>query len=415
MKVLISAFACAPRGYSEGGIGWSIVRQIAEDHEVFVMVSGRFRPDWEAGRERGEVPDNMHVRFVGNPPEFHRNPLVARLGTWREYIRWLEAASVIARNWHAEESFDLVHQVTFATWRVAPRFASLGIPLVWGPIGGVARVPFRYYRMNLSLTAAAFELLREASSFWARHSRSLRKVLRDADVLIAANGETRAFVRPLRGDRPTPLISIAGYSEERMAAFARIERIPATDGRLRLFAGGNMIGSKGLSIALRALAKAKERGVDFVYTIAGGGADEGRARRLTKRLGLSGEVVFKPSYSGDSYIQALRNSDIYLLPSFRETTPGTLIEAMLAGAVPIVAKISAPGEIVDAETGFAVAVASPTALVDGIAEALLTLDKDREELHRRSVRCIEKVKSEYSLTRRRELMRAAYALVSKQP
>lgn len=409
MKVLVAAIACLPGGGSEASVGWAFVRQLAVDHEVFVLVSGRFRQGWEDARARGLVPPNIRERFVGNPGEHHPNRLIARLGTWREYLAFSAALLEEAEAWHREVGFDLVHQVTYATWRVPTPLWRMNVPVVWGPLAGAGRVPFRFYR-SLGLTGASFELLRELSglrSYWAAEVRS---ALKNCAVVIAANEETRRFLAPLRPDREIPVLSVAAIAEERMN---EIEARPRTAGQpapLKLFAGGNMIASKGLILAIEALALVRRQGVDFHYLIAGGGPDEGRAKTRARRLGLEDRVSFHPGFSGAEYLQKLSESDVYFLPSFREAAGLTMIEAMLAGCVPVVGDISAPGEIVTRDCGIAVPVDSPGGLKRGLAEAILGLDRDRPALARLAAASKAKARREFSTAGQLAKLREVYSV-----
>ena len=64
----------------------------------------------------------------------------------------------------------------------------------------------------------------------------------------------------------------------------------------------------------------------------------------------------------------------------REGTPVTLLEAMLAGCYPVVADMSAQGEIVRMAGGHAVAAETIPAMERGLADALLWCGAHREEL-----------------------------------
>ena len=107
------------------------------------------------------------------------------------------------------------------------------------------------------------------------------------------------------------------------------------------------------------------------YLLGGGGPEVPKLRAEASRLGLSsGEVEFHAGFSGEDYIRVLRESEVYLLPSFRETTGMTLVEAMVAGCYPIVADASAQGEIIREFGGDAIPTISIESLVCGLADAI---------------------------------------------
>jgi hypothetical protein len=52
------------------------------------------------------------------------------------YRKWSRYASVAAKRLNQEINFDLAHHVTYATWRMGSPLADVGVPWIWGPIGG---------------------------------------------------------------------------------------------------------------------------------------------------------------------------------------------------------------------------------------------------------------------------------------
>jgi glycosyltransferase involved in cell wall biosynthesis len=146
---------------------------------------------------------------------------------------------------------------------------------------------------------------------------------------------------------------------------------------LRIFAGGNLEGRKGVAIALQALAIARNEGVDFVFRLGGYGPERTHLQNLARELGLEDRVIFGDSLSGEDYLNELHKSHLYLLPSLREHTGLTLLEAMLAGCVPIVIKSGGPGTIVAENRGFKIAVSDPGKMANEIAETICMLAKDR--------------------------------------
>lgn len=378
MKVLAVGYACNPYGGSEPGVGWAAVCRIARHHDVFVLTDVHNREGWERGAREGRIPVNVKVRFLRDRSACSPNRLVAHIQSWLNYSSFNRKVLAAAEAWHREEGFDLCHQVTIAGWRMPSPLWRLPVPLVWGPIGGAGFIP-PAFRSMLSPASRVFEWTRDLNSAIAIRSRAFRDCIRNTAVVFAANEETAELLKPHRGGLPLVRLPIASISREKAAAFKRPDGPPAT-GPLRLFAGGNMEGRKGVSLALKALAQVAAAGVDFHYTVAGGGPEIPALTKLAGELGLGGRVEFHPGYSGDSYVAALQATDVYFLPSFRESTPVTLLEAYLAGCYPVVADTSAQGEIVRLAGGTAVPVTGMEDLIRGLAMAVIECSRKRAEL-----------------------------------
>ncbi len=395
MRVLVAAYSCDPYRGSEAGVGWRALQRIAARHEVCALVNRHNQEGWERAREAGLIPAGVRVRFVAGGVACSPNRLVARAQSWLNYATFQRKLLGEALAWHREEKFDLCHQITIASWRIPSPLWRMPIPLVWGPIGGAGRMPGAF-RGSLGTAARAFEALRDANTWVSSRRKAFRDCVRRAAVVIAANAETAAFLAPFRGDRPLLELPIASFPPEVVAKLRRPGNKPPAREGLRLFAGGNMIGTKGLAYALRALRIVADRGVAFHYTIAGGGPAIEDAKALSEGFGLNDSVEFHPGFRGDDYTRVLQESDVYLLPSFRESTPVTMLEAMLAGCYPVVADTSAQGEIARLCGGAAVPIDSPDTLVEGLAEAVCRCADAQRDLRAEASAIAESVARQFS-------------------
>jgi len=409
MKILISAEACNPYAGSENYFGWSAVQALARDHDLWVLTSRRNEPDLRRAATEGLVPDNVRFVFAGAFRPWHPNPLRARLQGWREYLHFSKAILTPARELHAAEKFDLAHHVTLATWRVASPLWQLGIPLVFGPIGGNEHFPPRFFPI-LSPSAAAFELLRMSSNLISRLSPGVRDCIRRAAHVFAANAETEHLAKALRGSADgVSRLMAAFHSEEKINGLSRFVPNKNLDGPLRLFAAGNMEGRKGVALALAALAGAKAAGVKFHYRLGAGGPEIAHLKNLTAQLGLSAEVEFAEGLSGEAYQRELGRTHVFLLPSFRESAGLTMMEAMLAGCVPVVADCGGPGSIVTAECGYKIPPVSRRQMVSQLTDTLIAIDRDREIILEKGRAASRRISTGFTEDNYRKTINAVYS------
>lgn len=455
VKILVVGYACNPHGGSEPGVGWTAVCRIAKKHEVCVLTDIHNKAGWDAAREQGGIPNNIRVRFLRERSACSSNRFIAHVQSWLNYSAFNCMVLQAAEAWHREEHFDLCHQVTIAAWRMPSPLWQLPIPFVWGPIGGAGHIPSTF-RSMLSTQARLFESARDINTYISSRSKAFRLCIQNTAVVFAANEETELFLKPFRGGRPLIRLPIASLPAEKVEKFRRPPKtwlelpsssawpghpvpasviaghpqdsgwkpelqnspegsIPETRPQpLRLFAGGNMEGRKGVSLALKTLSRVDAKGVDFHYTIAGGGPEIPSLKNLAHDLGLSDKVEFHSGYSGDDYIRALQETEVYFLPSFRESTPVTLLEAILAGCYPVVADTSAQGEIVRLVGGHAVPANDMNSLILGLAEALIWCAGHRADLPALTEAAGKRVAAEFSSERYQENLDKAYRTASEK-
>jgi glycosyltransferase involved in cell wall biosynthesis len=408
MKILVTGYACDPYRGSEPGVGWRAVCRIARFHDVHVLTDSHNEEGWKRAEYEGIIPDRIQARFIRDARPCSENRWIAHLQSWMNCAEFNKLVLDEARKWHDEVGFDLCHQVTVAGWRMPSPLWQLPIPFVWGPIGGAGFIPGPF-RAMLSPSARLLETMRDLNTWWVSRSSAFRKCITQTSVVFAANEETELFLKAHRGSRKMVRLPIASLPPETVEKFSR----PSDDGlaspALRLFAGGNMEGRKGISLAMKALAIVKSRGVKFHYTVAGGGPDIPSLLVLRCELGLENEVEFRDGYQGDEYVEALHRSDVYFLPSFRESTPVTLLEACLAGCYPVVADTSAQGEIVRMTGGHAVPLSSIPQLIEGLADAIIWCDANRTEMRELAKDSAGKIANYFSSERYDAAIADAYA------
>ena len=373
--------ACHPFGVSEAAGGWTTVSTISRQHDLWVVTHQRNRQaieDWQASH-----PENPPIRFlfVGKPAlRYSENRMLARFQDWRETYLWQRQMLPIVQRVHREVGFDLVHHVSIATWRVASPLSKLEVPLIWGPVGGGERFPWQCVSI-LSAHSLLFEMIRELGNWTGSLSRRVRQCARQAAVCVAANRETANLLRRLRGtDAGIYQLSQAFFPASKVREFAALLPSKSYLGPLRLFASGNLEARKGVAIALLALAEPALRHTPLHYVIGGHGPEYGHLRKMATTLGLGQKVFFHDSFEATAYRGELFKSHICLLPSLRESAGTTLMEAMLAGSVPIVAGCGGPQDIVSEDCGFRVSVTTPKRMAGEIAALVGRLEANRQWL-----------------------------------
>jgi glycosyltransferase involved in cell wall biosynthesis len=400
---------------SEAYVGWAALLALAQHHPITAIVHGHNRPFIEEALPNLSQRDNLLFHYIGEEHHWHPNRLIARFQDWRWLHQWSAQAHRLARDLVAAEKFDLAHHLTIATWRMPSPLGGLGLPLVWGPVGGGESFPFSFYGI-LSPVSRAFELLRWTGNQTTLRSRRMHRYARTVSVALGNNPETLAALRTLGlpADRvrylsqsflgPEKFINLGEGSRTQEQGFGIKEggggelwsrdsgggitgassesSILNTESSaktpLRIFAGGNLEGRKGVAIALQALSLFGRRGHAFTFTYGGFGPELKHLQKLAARLDFgAGKVSLGHHFDGAQYRAELSKAEVYLLPSLREGAPVTMIEAMASGCVPIVANAGGAPMVVDDTCGFVVPITNPAQMAQAICTILEKLDKDR--------------------------------------
>ena len=137
---------------------------------------------------------------------------------------------------------------------------------------------------------------------------------------------------------------------------------------------GRFIREKGIEVLLRSaalLTTESRRDLEFVFV---GGNRERRDgepfEALAAELGIGDKVRFVDAVPISEVPEWLRGSDLFVLPSFSEGFPLSLIEAMACGVPVVSTTCGGPQEIVTEETGLLVPPGDPEALADAMRHIL---------------------------------------------
>lgn len=154
------------------------------------------------------------------------------------------------------------------------------------------------------------------------------------------------------------------------------ERDNYNDETLHILYLGRIEPNKGVDYMLSAAEKLKKRGVKFVLHIAG--KDQCQDYYIPRfKESLKKNFIYEGIVTGTAKTELLKKCQVFLLPSFYEGLPMSLLEAMSFGEVPVVTNVGSIGEVVnDGENGLYVKVKD----CDAIVEAITRLSEDIESL-----------------------------------
>lgn len=103
---------------------------------------------------------------------------------------------------------------------------------------------------------------------------------------------------------------------------------------------------KGQEYVIRAIAKLKEKGINFEYHLIGGGTGN-KLKDIARKLNISDKVFIHGSIPHDQVANFFDSIDIYIQPSKQEGLPRATIEAMSRGCLCMGSNIAGIPELLD--------------------------------------------------------------------
>lgn len=143
------------------------------------------------------------------------------------------------------------------------------------------------------------------------------------------------------------------------------------DRPVKLLYVGRLAAEKGVPVLLRSLIALKNEGHQFHLTLLGDGPERAALEAEVKAHGLEQMVHFGGFASQETVRSTLQASDVFVLPSFAEGVPVSLMEAMACGVPVIGTNVGGVTELIEhGVSGLVVAPSDEVALKKAIADYL---------------------------------------------
>jgi glycosyltransferase involved in cell wall biosynthesis len=414
LKVLAIAYACNPIMGSEYGVGWGWVRAIAASHDVTVITADYNSGDIDQNLESGDASDCSNPRFlyVKSRP-WHYRPR----GIWLKiesslakplmnlaYQDWLGYAFAEARREMAQSRYDLVHLITYIGWRFPGSFYRLGIPFVWGPIGGMKNTPWRLLPA-LGIGGAIYYGARNLiNTLQIKTLRAPRRALRAADRgIIAATTEIqeelwnhfRVSSRVICEVGPPEFV----HAEPKQ----RGEKEP-----LRICWSGQHLPGKALHLLLRAAAHLPEE-LDCRFEILGDGPCNRAWRTLAARLKIADRCHWHGWLLRQQGLDVMKDSHVFAITSLKDLTSTVAMEAVSLGLPIVCLDHCGFADLVTVECGIKIYPGSERQIILELADALCMLYRD-EAMRRRLAEGAIRRSHDYSWQRKIDHLNEIYDL-----
>ena len=327
LRICYIAYSCSPYRGSEDGIGWSLPLEMTKRADVTVITKAEQRAEISRYASEHELPKNLKVVYCDIPQAYkrvYRGPLQSG-----RPIRWVRSAARRAEELHAQNPFDVLHQITPVEFRAIGDYRLDGCRVVVGPVGGAEAAPNslkRYLR-----PAAVSELIRDIANAIIVRRRSWRQTYREVDVVMFANEETKTYVKRRGLDvSRSPVLTELGIDESNIDSTRDMldenGELPLHN-PIRLLYMGRFIPRKGVALLLDACCELKNRGIAFELRLCGFGKQEEALKKMTRDFGLSESVAFFKRVPREEFREQFEWSDVVVMPSVRETTGSVIAEA----------------------------------------------------------------------------------------
>jgi len=403
LRVLLSAYACEPHKGSEPGVGWEWATRLARaGHQVCVLTRANNRAVIDHALAADPISGLRFVYY--DLPRWAYAWKRGGRGVRLYYTLWQWGAYRVARELCRREHFDVAHHITFGVFRHPSFMAFLGLPFVFGPVGGGECAP-RPLRRSYPAYGYLADLARDLANWYARVDPLMHAVYRRTALTLCKTRQTlQCIPSRYRGRCRVGLeIGTAGHGAQ-----SPPPPKPHPDGGLRVLYVGRLVYWKGMHLGLAAFAQLLAVQPEARLTVIGSGPEQARLRELARRSGISHAITWLAWMKRAAVMRAYRRHDVLLFPSLHDSSGNAVLEALSFGLPVVCLDCGGPALLVDATCGFRAPTGEPAQAVAGLARALVTLAQDRALAQRMARAAWRRAKRDFSWERQVARMDGVY-------
>jgi glycosyltransferase involved in cell wall biosynthesis len=418
LRILAIAYACNPTKGSDEAVGWGWARAIAERHDVTVITADFHANDISRHSHVGESANGNNPRFIYvKNRTWHYRPQ----GIWKKiecsiakplmnlaYQNWLSHAFAQAKREVALTPFDVVHLITYVGWRFPGAFYRLGLPFVWGPIGGLQNTKWRLLP-SLGPRGAFYHAARNSvNSLQIKLLPGPRRALQAAcGSVIAATSEIQEKLWEHFGTK-SQVISEVGPPDLPPPAEPRKR---AQEEPFKICWSGLHLPRKALHLLLRAAARLP-RDLDYCIEILGDGPCGQPWRALASRLGVQSRCRWHGQVSREQSLTIMKTCHLFSITSLSDLTSNVAVEAISLGLPIVCLDHCGFADLVTPECGIKVRVGSIGQIVSDLAAAIGALCRD-EDYRRQLAQGALRRTADYSWQKKMDTLDEIYAQIPK--
>lgn len=400
LKILINSYTCCPGMGSEPGMGWNWIASLAKYCEMFVITEGEYREkieEWLANSENAVVAGNLHFYWNSIGVDENACKKIRKMcwnqGDWRFYRfyrKWQKKTAEIAEDICKKEKIDILHQLNMIgfresgyLWQVSQK---MGIPFVWGPIGGLKQFPLEYAH-GAGMKMQFFNFIKNKINVWQiAHDKRVSTALHQASLLISSIPDSYNAIKKFHNLESVVIPETGCFPND----FENNIQARFSGLRLKIIWVGKFDFRKRLDLALRSIAEVCSNGTNVSLDVYGTGSDKQvqTSKELAANLGIQDCVNFMGNRPHEDVVSAMKSADLFLFTSVSEDTSTVVLEAVSYGLPVLCFDACGMSTVINQDVGIKISLTNPEQSVKDFANAISMLSNNRTLLQMMSKNCV---------------------------
>jgi glycosyltransferase involved in cell wall biosynthesis len=343
MRILLSAFACAPKVGSENGVGWMWAIELAKrGHEVHVLTDISRR---EQIQKEENTPHNLHFYF-------YRPSIISGLSLNSKtahliYIVWQYCLLFYVVKKFDVKKFDFMQHLTYGVFRHPCFLGVLGVPLVFGPLGGGEDAP-----LKLKKSIVGIEKLKEYARFIMN-----KLALIDPFLWLSYFYTDLIFAKTQDTERAIPKVfrsKVVVHTEIGFDYPVLFSSLKRREGSFHVIYAGRLLGWKGVHLLIKSVSLLRAKKIDINVTVIGDGSYGAALKKMADGYGVSHMINWIEKIPQVELFKKYLLGHCFIFPSLHDSSGNVVLEAQGHGLPVICLNLGGPPILVSASSAFVI-------------------------------------------------------------
>ena len=411
-NILVLAYAISPIRGSEYSVAWNYINEMSKDNDLVVLygAAGNHMGDFDELDSWLLTNSILNVKFIPVYPDGFTLTLnylnLKGIFPYMFYLSfnfWHREAYSRAKELIESENFDLIHFLNPIGYREPGYLWKLGLPYIWGPIGGVPNRPKQLFKDLTVKNKILFTFRNWANSIQFKYNKRLKKALKSTDLLLTATTENQVLIQKEYKKESLYLPENAIIESK---AIPRIINIKEGD-ICNIVWIGSVDSRKSLNFLIEALGTVQ---IDnWHLNVIGEGSLKQAMQDLAEKMLINDKITWHGHIPRSQVFEILSFTHLHIITSLGEGNPTTIWEAMDRGIPTISLNHCGMKDVICERCGVKINVESVEQVKTDLAFAISDLIRNPTKINDLSAGVLECAKS-HTWNKRRQLFNGYYEL-----
>lgn len=412
-NIIVIAYQLNPLTGSECSVAWDYVVNMSR-HNRLTVIFGSSEEYHMIGNTKSMMDyynsdpiDNVRLLPITLDEHFEIRDYSA-LGIflfYKQYKKWHQKVRYVVTNLIKGDEYDLIHYLGPIGYREPGYLYDLGLPYVWGPIGGFGGLNLKLLKATCSISGAVTLSLRKiVNSFQQRFNKRIRDAVNHADVVIGATTEyTRIIQKYVNHDSKV----VIDYLPENCIKDSRPLNISKFDSEsLKIIWIGRLDANKGLILLLEAISKLPNK-AKIHLDVVGSGVLESKLKIWSIKHGMENSVSWVGKVNRDRVFALLNEAHLNVITSLYDANTTVIWESMSMGVPTMSLDHCGMHDIITDETGIKIPIRSYNQVIYDICKKLQMMI-DNPNLKRKMADAVIEKRNQYTWKYRTQFFEQVY-------